>query len=390
MSGAGLRREGESKKTYSLRLEKQRLEFENDHRHLLYREYLSVIASAWPPIFVMENVKGILSAKLDGKRIFPSILRDLTNPRKALGQPGKRFRYKIHSLVEDKVFSGDPSDESINFLIKSENYGVPQKRHRVILVGVRDDLDSKNMSTLMQSIQISVKETIGNLPKLTSGLSKGKNESPFAALSRVREELEDIERSGFDQTVLSRMKSGLRSLRKEEARGSRFMKSNTSKPAIEWMADNELGGVCNHETRSHIEKDLWRYYFCAIFAKLHGRSPKLRDFPKALLPNHRNVSGEGVSSKFGDRFRVQISSEPSTTVVSHISKDGHYYIHYDPSQYRSLTVREAARLQTFPDNYFFEGPRTEQFKQVGNAVPPYLAFQVAAVVEELLSTNNKQ
>jgi DNA (cytosine-5)-methyltransferase 1 len=130
--------------------------------------------------------------------------------------------------------------------------------------------------------------------------------------------------------------------------------------------------------------DLRRYLYASSFAEAYGTSPRLRDFPHHLLPDHENLLEALQTSTFSDRFRVQLADQPSTTIVSHIRKDGHYYIHFDPAQCRSLTVREAARLQTFPDNYLFEGNRTEQYQQVGNAVPPLLARQIAAIVHDVL------
>ncbi len=151
-----------------------------------------------------------------------------------------------------------------------------------------------------------------------------------------------------------------------------------------WLADEKLPYLPNHETRGHMQEDLSRYAFAATFAEVFGRSPKADEFPGGLAPNHKNWE----SGKFADRFRVQAWNVPSTTVTSHISKDGHYFIHPDPMQCRSLTVREAARLQTFPDNYLFEGNRTQQYVQVGNAVPPLLARQIGELLFEILATAN--
>jgi DNA (cytosine-5)-methyltransferase 1 len=136
-----------------------------------------------------------------------------------------------------------------------------------------------------------------------------------------------------------------------------------------------------------MESDLERYLFASSFAAVAGRSPSLLDFPVSLLPRHENIDQALSTGHFADRFRVQVAGRPASTITSHISKDGHYYIHPDSSQCRSLTVREAARLQTFPDDYFFCGPRTAQFQQVGNAVPPLFASAIALRVLHVLLDN---
>lgn len=131
--------------------------------------------------------------------------------------------------------------------------------------------------------------------------------------------------------------------------------------------------------------DLVRYFFMATFSKVTGESPRLAQFPTCLLPDHENVDSTALEdAPFKDRFRVQLGEKVGMTVTSHIAKDGHAFIHPDPLQCRALTVREAARLQTFPDSYVFLGNRTSQFTQVGNAVPPYLAAQIAEVVADVL------
>ncbi|WP_415713064.1 DNA cytosine methyltransferase [Maridesulfovibrio sp.] len=163
-------------------------------------------------------------------------------------------------------------------------------------------------------------------------------------------------------------------------RGGEFVRTRGRAAVfIDWFHDERMNGVCNHTTRGHIAPDLHRYLFVSAYTAINGVSPKLHDFPESLLPKHKNAK----SGAFCDRFRAQGYEGQATTVTCHISKDGHYFIHPDPTQCRSLTVREAARIQTFPDNYFFCGPRTSQYTQVGNAVPPLLARRIADSLSSL-------
>jgi len=342
---------------------------EADKRQTLYVEYLQILADHAPPIFIMENVKGILSARLSENRIFERIQEDLQRPRQALVREGRSGKqnptYDIRSLiVREPTADGD-------FVVRAEQYGVPQARHRVILVGVRTDLRLREVMPLRASPTRNVSETIGELPLLRSGLSRTADD-PREWLRVVR----GAQRAPWFSHVDADVKTAIR-----------YAVENATLPRADRGGDllRRNGTiVLNHSTRSHIEADIERYIFASSFATIRGRSPTLGDFPADLLPKHDNAREAAKGGPFADRFRVQVANKPSSTITSHISKDGHYYIHYDASQARSLTVREAARLQTFPDDYFFCGPRTAQYQQVGNAVPPTLARQIARIVWEAL------
>ncbi len=364
------------------------LDFESDEKHFLYREYLRIIKAHTPAVFVMENVKGLLSSHHGGIPIFGRILDDLSNPRKGL-------TYEIRSVVKsDDQSPLSPED----YVIQSERYGVPQTRHRVILLGIRNDIcNLKSLILKKSNAQVTVQEAISDLPKIRSGLSRG-NDSKKAWLSALKAAPSLVKGWG-DQSeghVIAAMKAASRKAEVLSSQGLPFI--STEKTTIQkttrltnWFASPKLQGVIQHQSRQHMESDISRYLFASVFAQKFGYSARLEQFPISLLPNHVNIlnaeSGEKIP--FSDRFSVQCAMGPSSTIVSHIAKDGHYYIHYDPSQCRSLTVREAARLQTFPDDYFFVGNRTQQYHQVGNAVPPLLAHQIAYVVADLLRKSFK-
>jgi len=360
-------------------------DFEDDVRHFLYREYLRIIADHRPPVFVMENVKGILSAQHSGKKIIKSILSDLKKPDVAVNGQSSGLGYRLFSLVDNKP---PEKCEPEDFLVRAEKYGIPQARHRMLILGIREDIQI-TPKTLQESEATTVAQAIGDLPKIRSAVSKEPD-----TLELWRKILDSItskawcrngQSNGLSQTV-EKIDAALVNIRQCNLTTGAESMSYTGRPQIfpDWYRHGCVDVVTNHAGRGHMRSDLHRYLFVSAYAAANGKSVHLCDFPKALLPAHQNVQ-EGVqNSHFSDRFRVQVGGRPSTTITSHISKDGHYFIHYDPSQCRSLTVREAARLQTFPDSYKFEGGRTSQYHQVGNAVPPLLSKQVAAIVHDIL------
>jgi DNA (cytosine-5)-methyltransferase 1 len=348
-----------------------------DHRHFLYREYIRILQRLNPAVFVMENVKGILSSRVDGDAIFDRVLDDL---RRAGGTPDS---YRIVQLA--------PDDSPSGFVIRSELHGIPQARHRVILLGIRADLACSNTDLRLRSSPcVTVADAIGGMPALRSGLSRGSDDAirwAEIASAGCRLAAQACSRmGGASSKVAGRLIEAGSAI---ERRGANLERSSTTpvRPVnanlVDWLCDERLQALPHHHARGHMPDDLARYAFVAAFAELWGRSPKADEFPGELAPAHANWR----SGKFVDRFRAQRWDAPSSTITSHISKDGHYFIHPDPVQCRSLTVREAARLQTFPDNYYFEGNRTAQYVQVGNAVPPLLAFQIATVVAEILKSS---
>lgn len=335
--------------------------FKEDHKHTLYREYLHIIQKFHPAVFVMENVKGMLSSQHAGGGIFDAIRRDLTNPA-----PGLEYNVRSFAVPGDGE-TLSPKD----FIIRAEEYGVPQARHRVILLGVKSDINASIDRVLEPQEMVTVGEAIGHLPKIRSGVSPRSinSERDWKKSLLVARGL-----AGESKAYPKLHPMGqLRDKRKPSLRGDSVLE--------EWLTRESPGVWVQHESRFHMPADLERYAYLAYMAR-KGLTPRVNDLPEQLLPNHRNA--RRVNVPFADRFRVQRKDRPSSTIVSHIAKDGHYFIHYDPEQMRSLSVREAARLQTFPDNYFFQGNRTQQYHQVGNAVPPFLAKQLAEVVAEIL------
>lgn len=294
----------------------------SDPRNFLFESYVNILEHYRPKFFVFENVTGLLSARVNGKPIMPSIMSALGNSYKLINDPN----ILVHNTAD---------------------YGVPQIRKRVIIMGIRKDIATKEAIDLYNGVVkthwnpetdtierkglkkfVSVKDAIGDLPSVEPG--------------------EDASTNSYDYPC-----------------NNAFLK-RIGKAGIYPLMD--------HIARKHNALDRERF---AIMINNHWSFGQLRKEMPQYEHEHARV--------FDNSYVVQWWDLPSKTILAHIHKDGFQFIHPDGNQARSFTVREAARIQSFPDDFEFAGSRGEKYKQIGNAVPPLFAEALAKSIKKNLS-----
>lgn len=293
---------------------------QNDPRNFLFEAYVNILNSLKPKLFVFENVLGLLSATVDNVKIIELILNEL----------GKNY-----NLL----------DNPKEMILNSVHYGVPQQRRRLIIIGVRKDL------------KIKVKEVYNEIKK-THYAPNEHCQKGLKHYVTVRNAISD----------LPFLKPG----EGEKMVNYSFPKTSMTSYMKKMRSDESLP-VYDHVARTHNDKDQARY---------HKMAKNKWSF-KELLQNELSLHHE-TPRVFGNSYVVQHWDYPAKTIIAHLYKDGNQFIHPDYEQNRTLTAREAARLQSFPDDFEFPVSRTQQYKQIGNAVPPLLAKEIATAIKVTL------
>ena len=288
-----------------------------DYRNYLFESYLKVVQHYKPRVFVFENVPGILSAKPgDGS------VRIIDLIQKAFADAG-------YAVLPDLS----------NAIIDMTEYGVPQNRKRIIILGVSKEhygdkaeaMVEKFYSSYLPEYKIekkaTVRDAIGDLPKLRP------LDEPISYLGRK-------------------------------------LSHSVSDPLIN-----------GHISRFHNKRDIELFKF--LEEDIASGRMKYTS-AKSLKTLYTKLTGKTSNVH---KYYVLRWDEPSNLIPAHLFKDGLRHIHPDPEQARTITVREAARLQTFPDDYYFNCSQTDAFKMIGNAVPPLFAKKVAYAIYHLIQEN---
>lgn len=295
-----------------------------DPRNFLFESYVRILEHFRPKFFVFENVTGILSANVNGRPILPQVLSAL----------GKEYK-----IVDDP-----------NILLhNTADYGVPQIRKRIIIMGVRKDLNKDAID-----LYNGVKKTHYN-PDMDESLRKG-----LKRFVDVREAIGDLPPVSPGQDVSTETF--------DYPCDNEFLK-RIGKKGVHPLMDQ----IC----RKHNETDRERF---KVMIDNHWSFGEMRKARPDLEHEHARV--------FDNSYVVQWWDLPSKTILAHIHKDGFQFIHPDGKQLRTFTVREAARIQSFPDDFVFEGSRGEKYKQIGNAVPVLFAEALAKSIKENLDDLN--
>lgn len=291
-----------------------------DPRNYLFESYVKILEYYQPKFFVFENVTGLLSAQVKGAPIFPKVLKALGKKYKVIGNP----EVLVHNTAD---------------------YGVPQMRKRVIIIGVRKDIQINPLQ-----IYTDVIKTHWN-PETPEDERKGKKK--FVNVMQAIGDLPSVE-PGCDVSTQEY----------NYPCNNEFLK-RIGKKGVHPLMDQVA--------RNHNDLDRERFQ---VMIHNHWSFGQLRRSMPQYEHEHARV--------FDNSYVVQWWDLPSKTILAHIYKDGFQFIHPDEVQRRTFTVREAARIQSFPDDFEFKGSRGEKYKQIGNAVPPLFAEALAKAIHKNL------
>jgi len=301
----------------------------DDDRRELWRPFLDLVKAIRPRAVLMENVPDM--ARGDGFAL-------------------------IRTMIEELAEAGYQADARI---VDAWRYGVPQHRQRLILVGLRDGAVFKWPS---ETTQVTVREAIGDLPPIQV--------SPDAVLGAATMKYDSLTTHRRARKVDCENEASIGADAAKTNGDGTWLMSDFALRARQGCTGDSALVVHDHLTRSVRADDF------EAFKLMDGRT-LYSELPQALKRYRDDI--------FDDKYNRLGWDELSRTITAHLAKDGYWYIH--PEQHRTLTVREAARIQTFPDNFRFAGYRSHQFQQIGNAVPPALAYQIGLSI--LHSFQNK-